>query len=186
MRTEHGKHASECPRHPLFGPLPPVGPMADLYEQNLTLKLIDQPVHAFGAASGLLHGKIKAMFYRYRSVGGYDYVADFLIAPLGDSPHTRHGDSGAIWSLEVTPDADAKKIPFEKCDLRPLAIEWGGQVFGDGSGRSGFAVATSLSNVCKLLDFELVSDTAASTATGDASATTASPRLPSTSSGHRN
>jgi hypothetical protein len=42
--------------------------------------------------------------------------------------------------------------------VRPLGVEWGGQVFDDGGRRSAFAVATSLSNVCKLLDVELVTD----------------------------
>ncbi|WP_375414238.1 hypothetical protein [uncultured Bradyrhizobium sp.] len=139
--------------------LPAVGHLADIYEQNLTMKLIDQPVWAFGAASGLLGGTIKALFYRYRSVGGYDYVGDFLIAPNGTTANTRHGDSGAIWHLDVTKDEPKEpKKPLAQRDLRPLAIEWGGQVFGDGKERSNFAVATSLSNVCKLLDVELVTD----------------------------
>src|SRR5262249_28309936 len=43
-------------------------------------------------------------------------------------------------------------------DLRPLAVEWGAQVFAESGGRSTFSVATSLSNVCKLLDVELVVD----------------------------
>ncbi|MGO4436992.1 hypothetical protein [Rhizobium sp. RAF56] len=139
--------------------LPPLQPIADFYEQNLTLKLIDWPVVAYGAASGLLSGTIKAMFYRYRSVGGYDYVGDFLIAPAGDGAHTRHGDSGAIWHLDLTKD-EKDKPPADILgrNLRPLAIEWGGQVFDVGGKRSNFAVATSLSNVCKLLDVELVTD----------------------------
>jgi hypothetical protein len=63
---------------------PPVGPLADVNEQNLSLRLIDQPVVGRGAASGLLQGTIKALFYRYRSVGGSDYVGDFLISPKGN------------------------------------------------------------------------------------------------------
>jgi hypothetical protein len=56
--------------------LPPIKPLFDVYEQNLSLRrLMDQPVVAVGASSGLMHGTIKAMFYRYRSVGGYDYVS---------------------------------------------------------------------------------------------------------------
>jgi hypothetical protein len=139
--------------------LPAVGAMADLYEQNLTLRLIDQPVYAFGAASGLLRGTVKALFYRYRSVGGYDYIGDFLIAPAKYGANTRHGDSGAVWHLDVTRDkpGEAKK-PLVERELRPLAVEWGGQVFQTGANRSAFAVATSLSNVCKLLDVELVTD----------------------------
>jgi hypothetical protein len=139
--------------------LPAVGHLADIYEQNLTLKLIDQPVVAFGAASGLLNGTIKALFYRYRSVGGYDYVADFLIAPRDGQAHTRHGDSGTIWHLDVTEDKPYEPPkPLAERDLRPLAIEWGGQSFGSRLGRSNFAVATSLSNVCKILDVELITD----------------------------
>ena len=40
--------------------------------------------------------------------------------------------------------------------LRPLALEWGVQVFAERGERTTFSVATSLSNVCKLLDVELV------------------------------
>jgi hypothetical protein len=139
--------------------LPPVGHLADMYEQSLTLRLIDQPVVAYGAASGLLRGKIKALFYRYRSVGGYDYVGDFLIAPDSGSPSTQPGDSGTIWHLDVAPKTSGQaSTPLGKTDLHPLAIEWGGQTFGDGDVRTTFAVATSLSNVCKLLDVELVTD----------------------------
>jgi hypothetical protein len=82
-------------------------------------------------------------------VGGYDYVSDFLIAPADKANQTRSGDSGTIWHLP--PD---KQHPLP----RPLCIEWGGQVFLDGAsqGQFQFALATSLSNVCKLLDVELV------------------------------
>ncbi|MEJ0013839.1 MAG: hypothetical protein WDM94_14745 [Bauldia sp.] len=138
--------------------LPPAGPLADVHERNLSLRLIDQKVIGRGAASGLLHGTLKALFYRHRSVGGYDYVGDFLIAPAGDVA-TRHGDSGMVWNLDVTVDPErGPPVPLAKRDLRPLAIEWGGQVFEDGKQRSAYAVATSLSNACKLLDVELVTD----------------------------
>ena len=140
--------------------LPPVGPLADIHERNLTLRLIDQPVIGRGAASGLIRGTIKALFYRHRSVGGYDYVGDLLIGP-GGGPSTQHGDSGMIWHLDVTVDPQkGPPTPILERDLRPLAIEWGGQVFDEEGRRSTFAVATSLSNVCKLLDVELVTDQA--------------------------
>lgn len=138
--------------------LPPIKPLFDIYEQNLSLRrLIDQPVVAMGAASGLLRGQIKAMFYRYRSVGGYDYVSDFLIAPEKGSAGSRHGDSGALWYIEM-PDAQGKPDtrPLLNRNLRPLAIEWGAQVFSESGERSTYSVATSLSNVCKLLDVEVV------------------------------
>ncbi len=126
-----------------------IGELADISEQNITLRLIDAGVIAHGAASGQMKGTIKALFYRYKSVGGYDYISDFLIAPTDGQSQTRHGDSGTVWHL--MPDTD-NPLP------RPLCIEWGGQTLlhGDTPGQFQFALATSLSNVCKLLDVELV------------------------------
>jgi len=151
----------------VFG-LPPIESIYDIYEQNLSLRLIDQDVVAFGAASGYLRGQIKALFYRYRSVGGHDYVCDFLIAPRAQSPNSRHGDSGTIWHIDLSSkkrstdpekDAELRALPILKHELHPLAIQWGGQTLVDGSAeRVNFALATSLSNVCKLLDVELVTD----------------------------
>jgi hypothetical protein len=138
--------------------LPPLGPLADVHEGNLSLRFIDQPVVGYGAASGLIRGSLKALFYRHRSVGGFDYVSDFLIAP-DDGAQTRPGDSGMVWHLDVTPRTEENKnIPAAKRDLRPLAVEWGGQILGDAAKSATFAVATSLSTVCRLLDVELVSD----------------------------
>ena len=138
--------------------LPPIKPLFDAYEQNLSLRrLMDQPLVAVGGSSGLMHGTIKAMFYRYRSVGGFDYVSDFLIAPADGEAGARHGDSGALWYLQMPgPDGKADTRPLLQRDLRPLALEWGAQVFADRGERTTFSVATSLSNVCKLLDVELV------------------------------
>ena len=135
-----------------------IKPLFDIYEQNLSLrKLIDHPVVAVGAASGLLRGKIKAMFYRYRSVGGFDYVSDFLIAPAKGAVGAHPGDSGALWHLEMPgPNGKEDTRPIAQRDLRPLAIEWGAQTFAETSERSTYSVATSLSNICKLLDVELV------------------------------
>src|ERR1051325_2498803 len=86
----------------IFG-LGPSSSLADLNELNITTRLIDAPVVATGAASGRLEGRIKALFYRYKSVGGYDYVSDFLIAPRESGEdereivQTQRGDSGAVW-----------------------------------------------------------------------------------------
>ena len=41
--------------------------VADLNELSLNLQLIDQPVTAFGSASGVLDGTIKSLFYRDKS-----------------------------------------------------------------------------------------------------------------------
>ena len=129
-----------------------VGALADLSERNISLRLIEAATVAYGAVSGRLRGRIKALFYRHRSVGGYDEVSDFLIAPDPDFlAQTQAGDSGTIWHLLP---ADEKEL------VRPLAIEWGGQTFLSGTrvGGFNFALATSLSNVCKLLNVELVRD----------------------------
>lgn len=139
--------------------LPPTGPLADLFEQNLTLQLMDQQVVAQGAESGLLRGVIKALFYRYRSVGGYDYVGDFLIAPVPESRSPMHGDSGTVWHLDVTAHAaNPVDTPLKDLDLRPLAVLWGGQTFELDGKKCNFTVATALSNVCKLLDVDLVTN----------------------------
>jgi hypothetical protein len=148
--------------------LPPLKEMADVHEHNLSLRLIDRRVLGYGAASGLVRGTIKALFYRYKSVGGFDYIADFLISPGGDSSPdkdgrpgkgsgTRHGDSGMIWNLDVTEDpASGPATPLKDRQLKPLAVQWGGQMFTGADQRCGFAVAASLTNVCRLLDIELV------------------------------
>ena len=133
-------------------------PLFDVYEQNLSLRrLIDRPVVAMGAASGLLQATVKAMFYRYRSVGGFDYVSDFLIAPAKGEAGAHPGDSGAVWFLQLPASGGGEdKRPLLERDLRPLAVEWGAQVFSETAERSTYSVATSLSNICKLLDVELV------------------------------
>ena len=133
-----------------FGLKRPVGDIADLNELNLGLQLIDQPVAAFGAASGALSGTIKALFYRHKSIGGYDFVSEFLIAPESGAVQTLPGDSGTVWHLETT--AKGKKTV-----LRPMAVEWGGQALvGTDHERFNYALATGLGTVCQLLDVELI------------------------------
>ncbi|MET4804006.1 hypothetical protein ABIA96_006610 [Bradyrhizobium sp. LB11.1] len=129
-----------------------IGKLADLATDNLSLKLIGCPVRAFGAASREMHGEIAAMFYRFKSVGGFEFVSDFLIGPRAPSTSlgTHPGDSGTVWLIEV----DAGKPPL------PLALQWGGQVFVDGADAAGssYALATSLSNVCARLEVDLIRD----------------------------
>jgi hypothetical protein len=144
------------------------GAMADLNAMNITTRLIEAPVVAFGAATGRLEGRIKALFYRYRSVGGYDYVSDLVIAPrdldgVESAPHTQPGDSGAVWHLVIsreTPEGLPSSDDEYDGELRPLAMEWGGQTFQDdqNTGRFTFALATTLTNVCRSLDVELVTE----------------------------
>lgn len=141
--------------------LPPLGQMEDVHERSLSLRIIDRTVVGYGAASGLVAGTIKALFYRYRSVGGFDYVGDFLISPKDHESGTQHGDSGMIWNLDLVDESvrSTASEPEEGPRFRPLAMQWGGQLLGaDDGSESRFAVATSLSTVCRLLNVELVTD----------------------------
>ena len=135
----------------IFGLNGQVGPIADLNEITLSLQLIDHPVVAFGAYSGLLNGRIKALFYRHKTLGGHEYVADMLIAPEAGGSQTGPGDSGTVWHLPVV--SERSKLPV----LRPVAVEWGGQALLDANGqRLNFALATNLAKACDLLDVDLV------------------------------
>ena len=131
--------------------LPPVGELADLNERNIGMRLINAEVVAYGAASGQLRGQIAALFYRHRSIGGFDDITDFLIAPLPGQTQSQPGDSGTVWHLVPTD---------ERQPLRPIAVQWGGQGFLAGAGTKtfNFALAASLTNVLRLLDVELVVD----------------------------
>ena len=128
-----------------------LGPMADLGADNLSLRLIDCPVRAYGCASGPMKGAIKALFYRYKSLGGFEYVSDFLIGPRGDDRdlHTHPGDSGTLWLLESKYEG-----------LMPIAVQWGGQVFSTGGmqQQSTYALATCLSTVCNQLNVDVIRD----------------------------
>lgn len=128
-----------------------IGPLADLGIDNLSLRLIDCPVRAYGCGSGKMRGRIKALFYRYKSMGGFEYVSDFLIGPREgrDDLRTHPGDSGTVWLLESP-----------KQGLMPIAVQWGGQVFSSGGDReqSSYALATCLSTVCNILDVDVVRD----------------------------
>ncbi len=134
--------------------LGPVGELADLHEANIRLDLINADVVAHGAASGPLSGKVKALFYRYKSVGGFDYVTDFLIAPSGFDHQTQPGDSGTVWHI-LPPNGKNGRRPGPP---EPLAVEWGAQALQEAgvSPALHFTLATSLASICRQLDVELV------------------------------
>lgn len=166
-----------------FG-LPPTGELADLNELNLGLPLIGAPVRSFGAASGNLSGRIAALFYRYRSVGGYDDVTDFLIVPDPGGASTRPGDSGTVWHLVQSDPADSSPARSGSAQdgaaqagsaqagsaqagsaqdgrptLRPIALEWGGQGIRGAAGRRfNFTLAANLTSVLRLLSVDLVTE----------------------------
>jgi hypothetical protein len=137
-----------------------LGEWLDINTDTLTLEIIDQKVRAFGAASGLLLGRIAALFYRYSTAGGNDYVTEFLIRPQDVGQQgTLHGDSGTLWFWEQWKDENTEKPKL--IGLRPFAMQWGGHVWVDGGkcqrvGR--FALATSLSTVCRELNVTLRRD----------------------------
>jgi len=149
----------------IFG-LGALGGLYDLNTSNLTLDLIGSPVKAFGGVSGLLVGEISAFFYRYKSVGGVEYVSDLLIGPK-DQAHplnTKHGDSGTIWVLEEMEKQPASPKGRNAPDgtatvLRPIAIQWGQHCFVENYRelQYTFALGTCLSNVLRELEIDLVS-----------------------------
>ena len=86
-----------------------IGRIGDLIDSTLTLSIlisIGCPVRANGGVSGQLRGEIQGLFYRYRSVGGSDYVADLLIGPRKEDTTvtTRPGDSGTLWFWDALAD----------------------------------------------------------------------------------
>jgi hypothetical protein len=135
------------------------GKLADLNAQNFTLRLIGSPVVGFGAVSGKMEGEIAALFYRFKSVGGYEYASDFLIGPRADSGlpgvETKLGDSGALWLLETEESGDSQGGIKT---LMPIAVQWGQHVFVEGNGviKGAYALATCLSNVLRALEVDLV------------------------------
>lgn len=154
-----------------------MGPMVDLSAANISLSLIGSHVSGTGAASGRMNGQIHALFYRYKSQGGFEYVADIFIGPRS-SPHaasasgasadssrfaTHPGDSGTLWLLEPRAKGDHKKHPATGAsDLPqlPLAMQWGENTLysGEPATPQSYALATLLSRVCALMELDPIRD----------------------------
>jgi hypothetical protein len=155
-----------------------IGDVFDATEASLTLDLIGTPVRAFTAMSGVSEGEIRALFFRFESIGGFDYVTDVLIAPRRgrekkptvNQPFTRPGDSGSLWFYDQAADEEAQKIsrdmdsppapPPERGKraprLRPVAMQWGGQrIVLPGGVKASYALATFLSSICRVLDVQV-------------------------------
>jgi len=133
----------------------PLGQVADFSAETASLSWIGRPVIGHGAASGEMRGEIKALFYRYKSVGGRDYVADFVIGSSAGDPVpliTQPGDSGSLWCLEGI---------FEPNTLAPLAMEWGGQRIDSGAASGQFlqlSLATSMAVILRELSLDVIHD----------------------------
>lgn len=132
------------------------GPLYDLSVDTLSVDLIGTPVVAYGATSRRMVGEVQGLFYRYRSVGGMDFVADVLIGCRGaeSGPLGRYGNSGAVWFVEEPTDVPDQPM------LRPFALHWGAQAFAGGAEDevSQFALGTFLSTICRELDVDIVRD----------------------------
>jgi len=154
-----------------------IGEPVDLHADSISVDLIGCPVRAFGAASGEMIGEIQALFYRYKSIGGFDYVCDFLIGQRNGEQQqiltTRPGDSGTIWFYDANSgqgNQQTKKQEGEEEEeertsgararrLPPIALQWGGHTLMDNNGGEvelSFALATSLSTILRELDVDLV------------------------------
>jgi len=160
-----------------------VGELFNATPETLTLDIIGCPVRAFGGVSGVLEGEIQALFFRYKSVGGYDYVSDVLIGRRGPretardsrkpkqaSTETQAGDSGTIWFYDpplAPPSEDTREedglcvsVRAERGErarrLRPIAMQWGAHRVAAEGGSHAYALATFASTVCRVLDVEIV------------------------------
>jgi hypothetical protein len=135
-----------------------LGPVADFSAQTASLSWIGRPMVGQGAASGQMRGEIKALFYRYKSIGGRDYVADFVIGSSADATEplmTQPGDSGSLWCLDSVLEPDT---------LSPVAMEWGGQRISSGPSTGQFlqlSLATSMAVTLRELNLDIVQDPAA-------------------------
>ena len=159
----------------------PVGPILDLYDNSLSLKLITMKVVGQAAISGRIRAEIHGLFYRYKAIGGSEYMSDFLIGPetygLGKERHAaldhaekenlaqnvalsvHHGDSGTLLYIEHTEPAPEKsKAP--KITYYPFALLWGKEEFFADNGLKShpYALATALSTALDRLDLDLVQD----------------------------
>ncbi len=150
-----------------------MGPMVNLSVDNVSLALIGAHVRGYGAAGKLMLGEIHALFYRYRSLAGFEYVADFFIGPRTSRSHlsgalppplvTRPGDSGTLWLLDPQPEKPEKKSSRSgkqpSSEYRPLAMQWGENLLeSQGSKPQPYVLATCLSTVCNRLGVDPVRD----------------------------
>ncbi len=142
-----------------------IGPLYDLNSYNLGVDIItthtvkkgkkeatNSVVKAYGAVSKEMQGEIVGLFYRYKSVGGKEYVCDFLIGGRdGEQLPTHHGDSGTVWLYEQA-DEQGNKIDM------PFALHWGQHTFieDDKTNSYTYAMASNITNICRELDVEIV------------------------------
>jgi hypothetical protein len=148
--------------------------MVEFSADTASLDWIGFHVVAHGAVSGDIQGEIRALFYRYKSVGGREYVSEFMMgsrtsgkqdeengngktkAGKNSAPATplmtMPGDSGTLWCLDPEETDGA---------LRPVALEWGGQRLGNNPADQNylqFCLASSVAVICRELGLDIISD----------------------------
>jgi len=143
-----------------------MGKMVDLSVHTISLALIGRDVRGTGAASGEMEGEIAALFYRYKTNGGFEYVADLLIGPRPAEDNkakeptfaTHPGDSGTLWLLEPDDEDKSTKSKAKHKDYQPLAMQWGrNMLYSAGEARpQSYVLATLLSRVCAELGVDPV------------------------------
>ena len=143
-----------------------MGKMVDLSVHTISLALIGRDVKGTGAASGQMEGEIAALFYRYKTNGGFEYIADLLIGPRSDEENdakvptfaTHPGDSGTLWLLEPDAGDNAATSKAERKEWLPLAMQWGrNMLYSAGEARpQSYVLATLLSRVCAELGVDPV------------------------------
>ena len=159
----------------------PIGPVLDLYDNSLSLNLITMKVVGLSAISGFIRGEIHALFYRYKAMGGAEYVSDFLIGPETEetAPPTQkrrrrrprrtppertlalhHGDSGTVLYVEHIETTEHGGHEEQKTTYYPFALLWGKEEFFDDGKLTShpYALATSLSTALNILDLDYVRD----------------------------
>jgi hypothetical protein len=143
-----------------------MGKMVDLSVNSISLELIGCNVRGTGAASGEMRGEIAALFYRYKTNSGFEYVADVMIGPRtarqaraqkAQTFATLPGDSGTLWLLEPADGVEAGKQKAAP-EFLPLAMQWGRNMLysADGAQPQSYVLATFLSRVCAELDVDPV------------------------------
>ncbi|HEX5000510.1 MAG TPA: hypothetical protein VFY29_19965 [Terriglobia bacterium] len=159
-----------------FVGIPEPCPVLDLYDNSFDLKLIGMKVVGDSAVSGQIRGEIHGLFYRFKAMGGSEYIADFLIGPE-TGPHAEeereekpnenitfavhHGDSGTVLFIEHEEiDAHGRTYSPRRFSYYPFSLLWGRNEFIEQGKRLSrpYALATSLSTALDRLNLDLVRD----------------------------
>jgi len=126
-----------------------VGDIGDVYDSDVDLGLLGQPVKGYGARSHAVRGEVTGLFPVYKSMAGQCYSAHLLVGPREGDPtgfRNAKGDSGALYVLDE-PGVGT---------YRPLAINWGLLDFEDDEKDTHFSLATMCNVVCRELEVDLV------------------------------